>query len=251
MFSKESSIFATSVPRVDWLKKNEEMSTSIWKQQWSTLLHKGDKEELKDYLTSFCFSVLDLNDKEQVFVVRIVFISIITDVLSRISKKHSLRPEMLNDAYGLIYEIETWENLSHYILNIPNFLDTIIDKLIFARPYHDHCPKLDQAIQLINEHIKDRKLTVKWLAGQLGISTTHLSNLFRLNVGMNASDYIAQRKIAEITYEIVHTSKSLAEIREAYGFQSHSHFIQFFKKHKGKTPLKYRQHVLNLTKTDE
>lgn len=251
MLSKESSFHVTSVPLVDWIKRNEEQSTSIWNQQWSVLLQKGNKQELEEYLTSFCFSVLDLSDEEQVFVVRIVFISIITELLSQISKKQSIRPEMLSDAYQMIYDIESWENLSQFILNIPSFLDTILDKLIFAKPYHDLCPKLDRAIYLINKHIKDRKLSVKWVSDQLQISTTHLSNLFRLNVGMNASDYIASRKIAEITYEMMHTSKSLADIRKEYGFASHSHFIQFFKKHKGKTPLKYRQHVLNITQTNE
>lgn len=251
MLSKESSLHLTSVPLVDWLKRNEETSTSIWNQQWSTLLQKGNKDELEEHLTSFCFSVLDLNEEEQVFVVRIVFISIITDLLSKISKKQSIRPELLSDAYQLIYEIETWENLSQFILNIPTFIDTIMDKLIYASPYHDLCPKLDRAIYLINKHIKDRKLSVQWLADEINISTTHLSNLFRLNIGMNASEYIASRKIAEITYEIVHTSKSLAEIREQFGFVSHSHFIQFFKKHKGKTPLKYRQYVLNMTESNE
>lgn len=251
MLSKESSLHLTSVPLVDWLKRNEETSTSIWNQQWSTLLQKGNKDELEEHLTSFCFSVLDLNEEEQVFVVRIVFISIITDLLSKISKKQSIRPELLSDAYQLIYEIETWENLSQFILNIPTFIDTIMDKLIYASPYHDLCPKLDRAIYLINKHIKDRKLSVQWLADEINISTTHLSNLFRLNIGMNASEYIASRKIAEITYEIVHTSKSLAEIRKQFGFVSHSHFIQFFKKHKGKTPLKYRQYVLNMTESNE
>lgn len=251
MLSKESSLHLTSVPLVDWLKRNEETSTSIWNQQWSTLLQKGNKDELEEHLTSFCFSVLDLNEEEQVFVVRIVFISIITDLLSKISKKQSIRPELLSDAYQLIYEIEMWENLSQFILNIPTFIDTIMDKLIYASPYHDLCPKLDRAIYLINKHIKDRKLSVQWLADEINISTTHLSNLFRLNIGMNASEYIASRKIAEITYEIVHTSKSLAEIREQFGFVSHSHFIQFFKKHKGKTPLKYRQYVLNMTESNE
>lgn len=251
MLSKQSSLHVTSVPLVDWLKRNEEKSTSVWNQQWSELLQKGNKQEIEEYLTSFCFSVLDLNEEEQVFVVRTVFISIITDLLSRINKKQSIRPELLSDAYELIYDIETWENLSQFILSIPTFIDTIHEKLLYASPYHDLSPKLEQAMYLINKHITEKKLTVKWLADQLNISTTHLSNLFRLNVGMNASDYIANRKIAEISYEIVHTSKSLKEIREQYGFASHSHFIQFFKKHKGKTPLKYRQLVLSITDSND
>jgi len=112
---------------------------------------------------------------------------------------------------------------------------------------HNATPLLDKALQLINENISSTKLSVNWLAEQLNVSTTHLSNLFRLNLGVNPSNYIAKRKITEITFELIHTSEPLAKIRKKYGFISHSHFIQFFKKHKGITPLKYRQHVHSIT----
>src|SRR5690625_4350884 len=139
----------TSVPRVDWIERNEEQSTSIWNKKWTTVLRQGDKEKLEQLLSSFCFSVLDLNEEEQVFVVRTVFISIITDLLRMQGKKQTLRPEILSEAYAMIYKIESWENLSQFILGIREFLDIVIDKILFYSPFYETCPRLDKALQLI------------------------------------------------------------------------------------------------------
>lgn len=250
MSSNASNLHMTSVSLDDWLVKNEDESTSVWNRKWTVLLHRGNIEELEQYLTSFCYSILELSERDQVFVARTVFVSIITDLLRLQSRKKMLRADFLAEAYEKIFEIEAWENISQFILNIPEFLELLIADSLAQTSIYNDCPRLNKAMQLINKEITSRQLTVKWLSDQLEISTTHLSNLFRLKVGMNVSDYIAKRRVTEITYDIVHTSQPLAIIREKYGFLSHSHFIQFFKRHKGKTPLKYRQYVLNITEQE-
>lgn len=251
MVGNGSALQMTLVSLNVWLKKNEVESAAIWNKQWTDLLKREDKEELERYLSAFCFSLLDLSDEDQLFIVRTVYVSIITDLLRVQSRKKMLRPALLTKAYEMIYEVESWENISEFILNIPLFLSVVVDELLAHTPLHDACPYVEKAICLINEQITSRELTVKWLAEQLQISTTHLSNLFRLKVGMNISNYIAKRKVTDISYDIVHTSMSLAKIRDKYGFVSHSHFIQYFKRHKGKTPLKYRQYVLKMTDDEE
>ncbi|HZW68111.1 MAG TPA: helix-turn-helix transcriptional regulator [Pseudogracilibacillus sp.] len=251
MVGNDSALQMTSVSLNVWLTKYELESTAIWNEQWTEMLKREDKEELERYLQNFCFSLLDLSDEDQLFIVRTVYVSILTDLLRVQSRKKMLRPALLTKSYEMIYEVESWENISQFILNIPLFLSVVVDDLLTHTPLHDACPRIEKAIRLINEQITSRELTVKWLAEQLHISTTHLANLFRLNVGMNVSEYIAKRKVTEISYDIVYTSMPLAKIREKYGFVSHSHFIQFFKRHKGKTPLKYRQYVLKMTDEEE
>lgn len=247
MLREESNLRMTSVPLDDWLEKNEAASTSVWNHTWTRLLHQGNKEELEEYLSSFCYSILDLSEEHQVLVARTVFISMITHILKLQRRKNLLQPALLKEAYAYIFEIETWKNISEFLLKIPSFITLLVDRLLRDTPLYNNCSQLHEAIQLINASLTNRKLSVQWVAAQLELSTTHLSNLFRLNVGMNTSDYIAKRRVTEIADDLVHTSKSLAAIREKYGFSSHSHFIQFFKRHKGKTPLKYRQYVLHMT----
>lgn len=233
-----------TIPLSNWLKLDTKRNFIVWNEQFIVDLQHGKTEELEQYLTNFCFTLLDLSDKEQVFVARTFFISIVTDIIRTQSKKGVLQSRPLYKAYELINEIENWENISEFILGVPWYLETIRDEVFVSSPLVEECSHLEKAFELIAFHLRDQKLTVKWLAAQIGISTTHLSNLFKLKIGVTVSEYLAKRKIDEITYELIHTTNSLTEIREKYGFVSHSHFIQFFKKHKGTTPLKYKRQML-------
>src|SRR5699024_833061 len=153
MLRNESAVHDISVPLGDWLIKNEQISTLIWNREWTEMLHRGDKKELEQYLSSFCFSVLDLSEKDQVFVVRTIFVSIITDLLRLQSKKELLRPKMLTKAYEKIRDIESWENISRFILNIPSLLTLLVDELLEKSPFYNECPRVDEAMRLINEHL--------------------------------------------------------------------------------------------------
>lgn len=233
------------VPLVQWVKHHKDPSYLIWNNDWDRLLHNKDFKELEQYLISFCLSTLDLGEQNQVLIVRTTFISIITNVLRMQRDKNVLQPQTLNEAYQLIHEIESWNNLSEFILGVTYFLNTIIHKIsINTLTDQTTNPRLKMALQLINDYITSRQLTVSWLAEQIGISSAHLSNLFRLYFDINASSYIKERKVAAITYELIHTTKPLTEIRNKFGFVSHSHFTQFFKSSKKITPLKYRQQAI-------
>lgn len=237
-----------STPLSNWLQLDAKRSFIVWDEQFIVDLQQGKKKDLEQYLISFCLTVLDLSDNEQVFVARTFFISIVTDIIRMQSKKGLLQPQPLYKAYELINEIENWDTISEFILGVPSYLETIKSEVLIASPLLEECSHLEKAFELIRTHLCEQKLTVKWLAAQIGISTTHLSNLFKLKMGMTVSEYLAKRKMDEITYELIHTTKSLAAIREKYGFISHSHFIQFFKKHKGTTPLKYKRKMLREVK---
>lgn len=248
---KNNDYSLTIVPLAKWIESSKQILHVMWNDDWYRKLQQKDVSSLEEYFTNICFSVLDLSDEEQVFVMRTFFISLITDIIHTQNRKKTLQPEVLHEAYQAIHRIEAWENISEFILGISWFVDTITNKLLAYAPLMEDCPHLERALKLIHKHIKDPRLSVQWVAQQVGISTTHLSNLFKLKLDINISCYIAQKKIDEITYELIHTSKSLQEIRMSFGFQSHSHFIQFFKKHKGLTPLKYKEHALQQAEKTE
>ena len=195
----------------------------------------------EDYLSDFCFKLLDLSELEQVFIARTFFISIITEIIRIHNRRNFLHPRVLSHGYEVIARIEKWENLSEYLLSIHWLVerlekDIIADQILFEGSIH-----VEKALQLINHNLKGNNLSVKWIAEKLNISTTHLSNLFKLEIGYTVAHYITKRKIDEITYELSYTNKSLKEIREKFGYENHSNFIQHFKKHKGMTPLRFRK----------
>lgn len=194
-------------------------------------------------LSDFCFELLELSDVEQVFIARTFYISIITDIIRVQKRKGRLHPRNLTFAYELIAKIEEWENVTEFILNSTYYIEKIKVYIIADDILFQGCPHLSKAFQLIDTHLQENYLTVGWLANELKISTTHLTNLFKLRIGVPVSLYISKRKLNEIVFEMTYTSKSLKEIREAYGYYNHSHFIQHFKKYFGTTPLKYKQEM--------
>lgn len=204
-------------------------------------LFKRDYTTCETLLNDFCLTMLELPEKEQLFTVRIFFISMITDILRLQIYKGELHPDALTHAYEIIYEIEQWSNISECMLHISPMMQrlttyVISDHLIFRGNKY-----VEKALLLIHEHLKCKELSVNWLANKLNISATHLTNLFKQYFHVTASTYIEQKRIATIMYELTHTKQTLKEIREAFGFTSHSYFIQYFKKHTGLTPLQYVQ----------
>lgn len=214
------------------------------KQLFSNLVKK-DFFQCEENLSDFCFEILELSDEEQLFVAKTFFISIITDIIRVQARKEMLHPKILSYSYRMISKIESWKNITEYLLAIPWFIEQLKTYIIAEHLLFNGCVHVEKALQLINHYLVGDMLSVKWLAQQIGISTTHLCNLFKLQLGTTISKYIAKRRIEEITYELTHTNHSLKTIREKYGFSNHSHFIQHFKKIKGVTPLQYIQELIH------
>ncbi len=86
-----------------------------------------------------------------------------------------------------------------------------------------------------------RNINATEVAQQLKITREHLSRVFKKSTGINISQYIIQQKISEATSILLTTSSPIHKIAEDLGFSSCSDFIQFFKKHIGKTPTEFRK----------
>lgn len=206
-------------------------------------LREGEYAACDQLLSDFCFELIELPDEKQVFIARIFFVSVVTDVIRVQKRKGRLHPRNLTFAYNLIAHIEAWDNLSDFILNSTYFIDKMKDHIMTEEYLIQGCPHMINALKLIDTHLQKSYLTVSWIAKQLNISRTHLTNLFKLRIGDTVSLYISKRKLNEIVFEMTYTSKPLKEIRESYGYYNHSHFIQHFKKYFGTTPLKYKQNM--------
>lgn len=225
----------------DLIMLNLEEIIADYDQRIFKSLQKKEYALCEELLSNFCFEILDMSEDEQVFVARIFFISLVTDIIRIQTRKKMFHPRMLSYSYKVIAQIERWHNLSEYLLSITWFVEQLRENILIDYVISDGCSHVEDTLSLIHTHLKGDILTVKWLAAQIGISTTHLSNVFKLQTGENLSNYIMKRKMNEIVFEMTYTNQSLKVIREKYGFTNHSYFIQCFKKYKGVTPLKYKQ----------
>ena len=100
--------------------------------------------------------------------------------------------------------------------------------------------KINAAMHYIQENYT-RRLSVKEIAKEIGLSPEYLSSQFHKLTGTTLPSYISKRKIAEAKNLLRFTEMSLSEISEYLSFSSQSYFQSVFKKETGDTPNEYRR----------
>lgn len=218
-----------------------EKSFQTYERKLLTLISRRQYEASEEVLMDFCMTVIQLPEGQQLFTARLFFSSFVTNLIRKQAAIEKLPANMLANAYTLIFEIEKWKNISEYMLHISWFIkrlksDIVVDYLMFRGN-----DLVKQALKIINEHLQSNELSVNWLANRLEVSPTHITNLFKQYYEISASQYIAQKRIETIIELLKHSNDSLHTIRKQFSFKNHSHFIQFFKRHTGLTPLQYLQ----------
>lgn len=89
-----------------------------------------------------------------------------------------------------------------------------------------------------NMHVK---ISVKNMAGELGIHADYLSDLFHRTEGITLQRYIMENRIHLSENLLRYTDYSAKEIGYYFAFQSQSHFGKVFKEVTGMTPGEYRK----------
>lgn len=103
-----------------------------------------------------------------------------------------------------------------------------------------------QIEKLLKAYFKDEKLkeyglpTVKYLADNVHLSASYLSDLLKKETGMNAQDHIHYFLIEEAKNILMHTDHTVSEVAYSLGFEYPQYFSKLFKQKTGQTPVEYR-----------
>lgn len=111
--------------------------------------------------------------------------------------------------------------------------------------YADVAQKVDEWIR--EEGYRRRGLTIKDLADTLYTNRTYLSGYINNVCRTSFRDWITQLRLEYAKRRIIdHPEQKLAEISEASGFMSISHFMKVFKEKEGLSPAKWRKDKLHI-----
>ena len=85
-------------------------------------------------------------------------------------------------------------------------------------------------------------VSVHRLAQDLGYSTTHLQRLFRQEMGMSISEYIAAQRLELAARLLLHGERActVSEVAKMLGFSDVHYFSRYFRRHAGYAPQEYR-----------
>lgn len=84
-------------------------------------------------------------------------------------------------------------------------------------------------------------IDLKAISYEVGISTSHLTRLFKEFYGISPIRYIVKLRVAKAAELLERSDTSILEIAYATGFKSLSNFYKFFKEQTGYTPNEYRR----------
>ena len=101
----------------------------------------------------------------------------------------------------------------------------------------------------INTHCNEN-ITLEYLSEKYYISPHYLSRIFSNITGLTFVEYMSSVRIKEAQRLLQKTNLTIAQISEAVGYNSSTHFRRIFKKLIGVSPLSYRKEKQNNSLTD-
>ena len=101
---------------------------------------------------------------------------------------------------------------------------------------------LRSAAFYMRQHLKE-PLTLEQIAKETGLSSSHLTHIFKVAVQYTPVDYFLRLKIHAAAEELCFTGKPVKEIAASYGIHDPYYFSRLFKKIMGVSPTEYRETV--------
>lgn len=157
--------------------------------------------------------------------------------------------------YDCVQKIETelLENIDNYSQNL---MVTNIELLLnyclryygrqFITRKNSNSTIVTKVEQLLRTYFKSEKIketglpTVKYLADNVHLSASYLSDLLKKETGMNAQDHIHYYLIEQAKNILLNTDNSVSEVAYSLGFEYPQYFSKLFKQKTGQTPIEYR-----------
>lgn len=145
-----------------------------------------------------------------------------------------------------LYEAESEQRLDYLRVKLPE----LFFRMKYSNPnsrYYDRSlvPRTQvELVKAVADYISlniNEKITVKQLTMKFGISDTYLQTAFRSVYGMPVISFIRAQKMQSAAQILIHTTKSIDEIAEDFGYENESKFSAAFKKIMGDTPSIYRK----------
>ena len=95
--------------------------------------------------------------------------------------------------------------------------------------------------QIMNDNYDNPNFSIYHLSEYFHISISHLSTLFKKEMGMNFIDYLWNLRIKKAKEYLAETNLSIDEISTRVGYSSTSGFRKKFKSDTGISPAQYRE----------
>jgi len=98
--------------------------------------------------------------------------------------------------------------------------------------------------EMLEKHYQSEK-QVQFYARELLVTEKRLNTATSKTVGKTPKEMIDDRVMLEAKRLLAHTQDTIKEIGYTLGYDEPTNFIKYFKKHKGQTPVEFREQILS------
>lgn len=102
-------------------------------------------------------------------------------------------------------------------------------------------PKIKHAIQYIENHYKDDKLSLPKVAEHIEFSTAYFSRTFKDEIGKSFVHYLTELRMEKAKDILKNPYNKSYEVAYSVGYIDYPHFSKAFKKYYGLSPSEYRK----------
>lgn len=128
-----------------------------------------------------------------------------------------------------------------------NMAADYIEKLIAAvlklrntRAVKKHISVIDEAKQFIEKNYRNENLSLNMVAGNVGLSTSHFSTVFKQEAGQTFVEYLTSVRMERAKELLRCSDMKASEISYEVGYKDPHYFSYLFKKTQSCTPREYR-----------
>jgi YesN/AraC family two-component response regulator len=128
-----------------------------------------------------------------------------------------------------------YEFICQFEKAISNFIDNIV-KNVNSEIKPTYSTAVSRAVFWIEEHYKE-EISLEICAGEVGLSYTHLSRIFKKETSFSFSEYLNRFRLSRAKILLAEKRLPIKQIIEEAGFTSYNYFFKVFKDVEGITPL--------------
>lgn len=138
-----------------------------------------------------------------------------------------------------ILSLSTGEELDHWLLNYCLLIRSLIQK----KRIDNNVILAENARKIVEENFQNPELNVESICGQLHVSASYFSKVFKQETGSTFINYLINRRMEEAKKLLSQTDYKSQVIGAMTGYPEPNYFSYVFKKTCGMSPVKYRKSV--------
>lgn len=148
--------------------------------------------------------------------------------------------KMISDKYTNIFKkIISAENLDTITKDILQICHKMKKDKNYMESKYVNKELINNIFHLVSDNLLNPELSLEFIAGRLGYSSSHISRVFVESTGMNYVSYVQKEKMNYAIKQLKSKNKSILEVSEEIGYSNANNFLRTFKKIFGMTVTQY------------